>query len=100
MTRDDFQTTNFAELQPRRPATAGLLSTGVCFPFVPIRSACRSDVRHGPVRQMIAQDLPERSSKCPQAGFQAIELCSPVGYGVGFGGQSKYRGAELRKISR
>ena len=35
----------------------------------------------------------------PTAGFQTIELCSPVGYAeFGFGGLAKYKGAELRKI--
>ena len=33
------------------------------------------------------------------AGFQRIELCSPVGYAeFGFGGLAKYKGAEIRKI--
>ncbi|MGD0761339.1 MAG: TIM barrel protein, partial [Candidatus Sulfotelmatobacter sp.] len=33
------------------------------------------------------------------AGFQSIELCSPVGYAdSGFAGLAKYKGAELRKI--
>jgi sugar phosphate isomerase/epimerase len=33
------------------------------------------------------------------AGFQMIELCSPVGYAdLGFGGLAKYKGPELRKI--
>lgn len=33
------------------------------------------------------------------AGFQTIELCSPVGYAdEGFAGLAKYKGAELRKI--
>ena len=35
----------------------------------------------------------------PQAGFQTIELCSPVGYAdSGFAGLAKYTGAELRRI--
>jgi sugar phosphate isomerase/epimerase len=34
-----------------------------------------------------------------EAGFQTIELCSPVGYAdSGFGGLAKYKSAELRRI--
>jgi sugar phosphate isomerase/epimerase len=34
-----------------------------------------------------------------QAGFQTIELCSPVGYAdSGFAGLAKYKGSELRRI--
>jgi sugar phosphate isomerase/epimerase len=52
-----------------------------------------------PVRKMIAQDFPGTIKQLSAAGFQAIELCSPVGYaGEGFGGLAKYTGAELRKI--
>ena len=52
-----------------------------------------------PVRKMIAQDFPGTVKQLAEAGFQAIELCSPVGYaGEGFGGLAKYKGAELRKI--
>jgi len=52
-----------------------------------------------PVRAMIAKDLPGTIKQLAEAGFQAIELCSPVGYAdMGFGGIAKYSGAELRKI--
>ncbi|MGH9614646.1 MAG: sugar phosphate isomerase/epimerase family protein [Bryobacteraceae bacterium] len=52
-----------------------------------------------PVRNMIAQDFPGTIRQLAQAGFQTIELCSPVGYAhAGFGGLAKYNGAELRKI--
>ncbi len=52
-----------------------------------------------PVRKMIAQDFPGTIKKLAAAGFQTIELCSPVGYvDEGFGGLAKYKGAELRKI--
>jgi sugar phosphate isomerase/epimerase len=52
-----------------------------------------------PVRKMIAQDFPGTIKQLAAAGFQAIELCSPVGYASeGFGGLAKYKGAELRKI--
>src|SRR5579862_5989981 len=52
-----------------------------------------------PVRKMIAQDFPGTIKVLAEAGFQTIELCSPVGYAdSGFGGIAKYRGADLRKI--
>ena len=52
-----------------------------------------------PVRKMIAEDFPGTVKVLAQAGFQAIELCSPVGYNdSGFEGLAKYSGAELRRI--
>ena len=52
-----------------------------------------------PVREMIAKDFPGTVKQLAAAGFQAIELCSPVGYAEhGFAGVGKYSGTELRKI--
>jgi sugar phosphate isomerase/epimerase len=52
-----------------------------------------------PVREMIAKDFPGTIKVLADAGFQTIELCSPVGYAdSGFAGLAKYKGAELRKI--
>src|SRR5271163_2861567 len=52
-----------------------------------------------PVREMIAKDFPGTIQVLAAAGFQSIELCSPVGYAdSGFAGLAKYKGAELRKI--
>jgi sugar phosphate isomerase/epimerase len=52
-----------------------------------------------PVREMIAKDFPGTMKQLAQAGFQSIELCSPVGYANnGFAGLAKYSGAEIRKI--
>jgi sugar phosphate isomerase/epimerase len=52
-----------------------------------------------PVRDMIAKDFPGTLKQLSDAGFQSIELCSPVGYeDSGFAGLAKYKGAELRKI--
>jgi sugar phosphate isomerase/epimerase len=52
-----------------------------------------------PVREMIAKDFPGTIKQLSAAGFQTIELCSPVGYAEhGFAGVGKYSGAELRKI--
>jgi sugar phosphate isomerase/epimerase len=52
-----------------------------------------------PVRDMISKDFPGTIKQLAGAGFQMIELCSPVGYNdSGFAGLAKYKGAELRKI--
>jgi sugar phosphate isomerase/epimerase len=52
-----------------------------------------------PVREMIAKDFPGTIKTLAHAGFQTIELCSPVGYADdGFADLAKYKGAELKKI--
>ena len=52
-----------------------------------------------PVRDMIAKDFPGTIKTLAAAGFKSIELCSPIGYvDSGFGGLSKYSGAQLRRI--
>jgi sugar phosphate isomerase/epimerase len=52
-----------------------------------------------PVREGIAKDFPGTIKQLAAAGFQNIELCSPVGYNdSGFGGLAKYRGSELRTM--
>src|SRR5579864_6310267 len=52
-----------------------------------------------PVREGIAKDFPGTIKQLVAAGFQNIELCSPVGYAdSGFGGLAKYKGSELRKM--
>ncbi|HLN03766.1 MAG TPA: hypothetical protein VK335_31050 [Bryobacteraceae bacterium] len=52
-----------------------------------------------PVRQMIKQDFPGTLKQLKDAGFEAIEMCSPVGYvDDGFGGLTKLKGSEVRKI--
>jgi sugar phosphate isomerase/epimerase len=48
---------------------------------------------------MIARDFRAALKEIAEAGFQTIELCSPVGYAdSGFAGLSKYTGADLRSI--
>jgi sugar phosphate isomerase/epimerase len=52
-----------------------------------------------PVRTMIGRDFPGTLKKLSAAGFEKVELCSPVGYAdSGFGALAKYKGAELRSI--
>src|SRR5258708_40313004 len=52
-----------------------------------------------PVRDMIAKDFRGTLKQLAAAGFQTIELCSPVGYAdSGFAGLGKFKGSELRSI--
>jgi sugar phosphate isomerase/epimerase len=52
-----------------------------------------------PVRDRIAKDFPGTLKQLSAAGFQTIELCSPVGYAdSGFAGLGKLKGSELRRI--
>ena len=52
-----------------------------------------------PVRDGISKDFPGTIKQLAAAGFQNIELCSPVGYDdSGFGGLAKYKGSELRTM--
>jgi sugar phosphate isomerase/epimerase len=52
-----------------------------------------------PVRDLIARDFPGTIKQLANAGFQAVELCSPVGYAdSGFAGLGKYSGSELRRV--
>jgi sugar phosphate isomerase/epimerase len=52
-----------------------------------------------PVRDMMAKDFPGTIKTLAQAGFQTVELCSPVGYAdSGFAGLVKYKGSELKRI--
>lgn len=52
-----------------------------------------------PVRDLIAKDFPGTLKTLADAGFQSIELCSPVGYDdSGFAGLAKYKPAELRRV--
>jgi sugar phosphate isomerase/epimerase len=51
------------------------------------------------VRDMIGKDFPGTLRQLKAAGFQSIEMCSPVGYSDdGFGGLAKYSGKDLKKI--
>jgi sugar phosphate isomerase/epimerase len=79
-------------------AAAGLVSTGAlqlrANPLgMPI--GCQT----WPVREMIAKDFPGTIKLLAGAGFQTIELCSPVGYAdSGFAALARYKGAELRRL--
>jgi sugar phosphate isomerase/epimerase len=79
-------------------AAVGLLSAGALeLPANPLGMpiGCQT----WPVREMIAKDFAGTIKQLAAAGFQTIELCSPVGYAdSGFMGLSKYTGTELRTI--
>jgi sugar phosphate isomerase/epimerase len=89
---------NFLKSAATQAAAAGLISSGAlelrANPLgMPI--GCQT----WPVREMIAKDFPGTIKQLAQAGFQTIELCSPVGYAdSGFAGLGKYTGTELRRI--
>jgi sugar phosphate isomerase/epimerase len=89
---------DFCRLAATNAVAAGLLSAGVmklhANPLgLPI--GCQT----WPVRDMIAKDFPGTLKQLSAAGFQSIELCSPVGYeDSGFAGLAKYKPAELRGI--
>ena len=54
-----------------------------------------------PVRELIAKDFPGTIKQLAGAGFQSVELCSPVGHGdSGFAGLAKIFRVALRKIVR
>ena len=94
----DISRRDFCKIAATQAAAAGLLSTGVlnlrANPLgMPI--GCQTWA----VRDLIAKDFPSTVKQLSDAGFQSIELCSPVGYAQeGFAGLAKYKGAELRKI--
>ncbi len=89
---------DFCKVAAAQSAAIGLMSAGVlklrANPLgMPI--GCQT----WPVREMIAKDFPGTVKQLAAAGFQSIELCSPVGYAdEGFGGLAKYKGSELKKI--
>ena len=88
----------FCKVASTQAAALGLVSSGVmklrANPLgLPI--GCQT----WPVKEMIAKDFPGTLKMLASAGFQSIELCSPAGYSeYGFGGLTKYKGAELKKI--
>jgi len=93
VTRRDFIRTTAAGA-----AAAGLVSAGA----LELR-ANPLDLPIGcqtwPVRKMIAEDFPGTLKQLSAAGFQAVELCSPVGYSDSdFGGLAKYKGSELKQM--
>jgi len=89
---------DFCKIAGTQVAAAGLVSAGVikleASPLgLPI--GCQT----WPVRDMIAKDFPNTVKQLSAAGFESIELCSPVGYSDnGFAGLAKYKGVEIRRI--
>src|SRR5215469_5385591 len=93
-----FSRRDFCKVAGAQAAVAGMLSAGLlklhANPLgLPI--GCQT----WPVRNMIATDFPGTVKQLAAAGFQSIELCSPVGYSDnGFAGLAKYKGSELKSI--
>lgn len=95
---DSISRRDFCKIATTQAAAVGLLSAGViklhANPLgMPI--GCQT----WPVRDLIAKDFPGTIRQLAAAGFQTIELCSPVGYAdSGFAGLAKYKGSELKRI--
>jgi len=52
-----------------------------------------------PVRDRIEKDFASTLKELANAGFQKIELCSPVGYAdFSFSGLARYKPADLKRI--
>jgi len=88
----------FCETVAQQAAFAGLFSV-----VAVARSARPLDLPIGcqtwPVRELIAMDFPGTLKQLAAAGFESVELCSPVGYAdSGFEGLAKYKPAELRRM--
>jgi sugar phosphate isomerase/epimerase len=86
-----------------KDATGGVIAFGVFSAATPELHANPLSLPIGcqtwPVRDMVAKDFPGTLKTLAAAGFQSIELCSPVGYSdSGFAGLAKYKPAELKKI--
>jgi sugar phosphate isomerase/epimerase len=92
ISRRDFSTiaTNVAAAGSLSASASNLLDSPLGMPI-----GCQTY----PVRKMIAEDFIGTLKQLSDAGFQAIELCSPVGYAdSGFAGLAKYKPSELKKI--
>ena len=88
----------FMKTTAKSAAAAGVLSAGA-FELRANPLGLPIGCQTWPVREMIAKDFPGTIKQLAQAGFQSIELCSPVGYAdSGFAGVAKYSATELRKI--
>jgi sugar phosphate isomerase/epimerase len=86
-----------------KDATGGVIAFGVFSAATPELHANPLSLPIGcqtwPVRDMVAKDFPGTLKTLAAAGFQSIELCSPVGYSdSGFAGLAKYKPAELKRI--
>jgi sugar phosphate isomerase/epimerase len=93
----DISRRDFAKTAAGAVAAGLMLSTGIELHANPLGLpiGCQT----WPVRDMIAKDFPGTIKTLAAAGFQTIELCSPIGYkDDGFAGLSKYKGSELKTI--
>ena len=88
----------FCETVAQQAAFAGLFPLGAG-DFVAKPLDLPIGCQPGWVRDLIAKDFPGARRQLKTAGFEAIELCSPVGYSdSGFAGLAKYKPAELRAM--
>jgi sugar phosphate isomerase/epimerase len=93
-----FSRRDFCKIAATQTAVAGMISTSLWELHanpLGLLIGCQT----WPVRNMIATDFPGTIRQLAAAGFQSIELCSPVGYSdSGFAGLAKYKGSELKSI--
>ena len=89
---------DFCKVAATQAAAVGLMA-GAAFELKANPLGLPIGCQTWPVRKMIAQDFPGTIKQLSAAGFQSIELCSPIGYADNdFGGLAKYKGAELKKL--
>src|SRR5437667_1537525 len=88
---------DFVKTTATAAATGLVLATGLDLQANPLGLSIGCQT--WPVRDMIGKDFPGTIKTLARAGFQTVELCSPVGYADdGFAGLAKYKGSELKKI--
>jgi sugar phosphate isomerase/epimerase len=93
MSRREFVRVTTA--QAAMAGCAGMFAGGVRASPLGLPIGCQT----WPVRSLIAKDFVGTLKQLAQIGFEAIELCSPVGYASsGFAEVGKYKAAELKKM--
>ncbi len=93
MSRREFVRVTTA--QAAMAGCAGMFASGVRASPLGLPIGCQT----WPVRSLIAKDFVGTLKQLAQIGFEAIELCSPVGYASsGFADVGKYKAAELKKM--
>ena len=77
-TMSEISRRDFVKTTATAAATGLVLATGVDLQASPLGLpiGCQT----WPVRDMIGKDFPGTIKTLGQAGFQTVELCSPVGY--------------------
>ena len=91
----------FCETVAQQAAFAGLFSLGGMERMERLANPLGLPIgcQTWPVRDLVAKDFPATMKQLAAAGFESVELCSPVGYAdSGFAGLAKHSPAELRTM--